>query len=166
MGRHYTTTTTAQAAQPAVANDHAYADPACVSTDLASRHQVGAATWAAAAAAQVLRPRCCLPGQAAARACEAHSALSSDACEAVRGSDLFCPLAHVSPTHLPIAPSYCPCLPPRCCQLPAHWCSRKSALASAAAKPPTLPRSNPSAAACRSPARRSPRPSLLCARTC
>ncbi|KAI7841811.1 hypothetical protein COHA_004534 [Chlorella ohadii] len=39
MGRHYTTTTTAQAAQPAVANDHAYADPACVSTDLASRHQ-------------------------------------------------------------------------------------------------------------------------------
>lgn len=44
MGRHYTTTTTpAKAAEPAVAHDHAYADPECVSSDLASRHQVRAA---------------------------------------------------------------------------------------------------------------------------
>lgn len=43
MGRHYTTSSVAsKAAQPALA-DHAYADPECVSTDLASRHQVGAA---------------------------------------------------------------------------------------------------------------------------
>ncbi len=42
LGNHnYTTSATAQAAQPQVAEEPAYADPDCVSTDLVSRHKVG-----------------------------------------------------------------------------------------------------------------------------
>lgn len=42
LGHHnYTTSSAAQAAQPQVAEEPAYADPDCVSTDLVGRHQVG-----------------------------------------------------------------------------------------------------------------------------